>query len=96
MIQVVSEELHHVIDCTVDTRQNHLRLLGRALLSGKTDGSVGVNDIRTVLLTPVILLDLLERLYMQISTLELLFTTEKNPPDRQILSRPKSPCQQPA
>lgn len=64
VIQVVSGELLHVIGCTVDTRKSHLRLLGRALLSGKADGGVGVDDIRTVLLTPVVLLNLLERLHV--------------------------------
>lgn len=76
--------------------QSYSRLFGRALLSGKTNGGVGVDDIRTVLLTLVILLNLFEGLHMKISTSELLFTTDINPPGRQTPSRPRSPCRQPA
>lgn len=45
--------------------QSHLRLFGRALLSGKTNGGVGVNHIRTVLLSLVVLLNLFEGLHME-------------------------------
>lgn len=76
--------------------QSHLRLFGRALLSGETNGGVGINDIRTVLLTLVVLSNLFEGLHMKISTFELLSTTDINPPDRQTPSQPRSPCRQPA
>lgn len=76
--------------------QSHLRLFGRALLSSKTNGGVGVNHIRTVLLSLVVLLNLFEGLHMKISTFELLFTTDINLLGRQTPSRPRSPCRQPA